>query len=527
MNYTAMTKTIIKHFGALIIALVVAALTLVWFLFDYHFPTQDESGHIMNSIAFRDLLVHFRPWSYHWWYQCLTVNCFYPPFAYLINGFFLLIFGQSRFAEQSAMAFFAGLMVMAVYGTTRLLSGSRLAACLAAIFLALYPSISSLSHSFFLDLPEVAMTALSLMTLLWWRSASDPSWKRTILTAVVLACACLTKQLVAAYILPLGLYFLLIDLGLGWPMRKLRTNWLTHLVAIGLITALIGLPFLIINHDCTRSLTNSIVQVTTLKYGHRSYLDKLNLYYHLLPIQMSPFLFTIFLLSLFLIPARKSLLVPITISAVGGFLLTCAWPGLVLDIRYTVPFLIAAAVYSGLFLDSLLASHNKWARILAAIILFIATLNYMYFNFVPYPIPLSTLPWQSSISDHNGNPDPPSDWGHSLVIKTIEQVDANKPVFLNVLTNSHSLHGPAFELLLKEQGLGNIVPTSSRLWTIVGDKVEFNPDTAVYYQWYLLKTGDNGYSFYDKKSELNFNRLINFVRHSNKYKLMRQKVPPR
>src|ERR1700721_2619621 len=79
-----------------LLALCIAALNMLWFSFDYHFPTQDEAEHIMNSIVGKDLLRHFHPWNHHWWYQVLTINCFYPPIAYMVNGFFMLIFGQSR-----------------------------------------------------------------------------------------------------------------------------------------------------------------------------------------------------------------------------------------------------------------------------------------------------------------------------------------------------------------------------------------------------------------------------------------------
>lgn len=38
--------------------------TLIWSLFDYRFPTQDEAAHIMNSINFKEMLVHCRLWHY-------------------------------------------------------------------------------------------------------------------------------------------------------------------------------------------------------------------------------------------------------------------------------------------------------------------------------------------------------------------------------------------------------------------------------------------------------------------------------
>jgi 4-amino-4-deoxy-L-arabinose transferase-like glycosyltransferase len=225
----------------------IAVVNMLWFSFDFHFPTQDEAEHIMNSIVGKDLLRHFHPWSGRWWHQVLTINCFYPPFAYLVNGLFMLIFGQSRFTEQLSLSFFLCLAAGSVYGIVRLLNGNRLAAGLSAFILVAYPLIAHLGHSFFLDLPEVAMTALSLMTLLWWRNSNIPSWKKTALTALVLGISCLTKQLVAAFLLPVGVYLLIDYCGWTYPFKKPRWDWLRHIITMGIITAAIGLPFLLVN----------------------------------------------------------------------------------------------------------------------------------------------------------------------------------------------------------------------------------------------------------------------------------------
>ncbi len=261
---------------AILLASIPVILTLIWFSFDRHFPSQDEAGHIMNSMSFRDLLAHCRPWSHHWWYQCLTVNGFYPPFVYFINGGFLLAFGQSRFIEQLAIAFFTGLATICVYGIVRILNGERRTAIISALCFYSYPVISSLSHTFLLDLPAVAMVAFALMVLLWWRSFADPSWKRTILTALAVGCACLSKQLVAAYILPLGFYYFLIDI--DGVRKKQKSSWLVHTLAIGGIAIFMGLPFVIFNHQCITSMNQSFVDAITAKHGHASYLHNLYLY---------------------------------------------------------------------------------------------------------------------------------------------------------------------------------------------------------------------------------------------------------
>ena len=502
---------------ALLIAALAIALTLLWFSFDHHFPAQDEAEHIMNSITSRDLLAHIHPFSHHWWYQCLTVNRFYPPFAYFVNGSFLLCFGQSRFTEQLAMSFFSGLMTASIYALTRLLSGTRIAAATAAVCLYVYPAISHLSHTFFLEIPQIAMTAFAIMTFMWWRTRPNLNWWRSILTAVTLGMACLTKQLVAAYLLPIGLYFLSEDL-LSMRQKKISVAIkLKHILLIGLITALIGLPFIIINYKFGQEMTSALLQSVASKSIHSSYLHKLIIYLNYLPEMMSPFLYIIFLLAiLFVSKNKQATLLPISLSAVSGLCLTCALSGFGLDYRYITPVLIATAVYSGFFIDKLYGSPKYLYKAIAVLIIALAVFNYAFFNFVPYPL-ACCLPWQTHLS-YEDNPMPETDCGHASVIDTIKKIDGDKPVYLNILANSKTLHTHAFALLLKEKQIDSITPTSSRYFTIAGDKVEFDRKTALYPQWYLWKTDNTGYPFYDKQSQSNYKQLIDFISNSGNYR---------
>ena len=510
-----------------LLAICVAVLNMLWFSFDYHFPTQDEAEHIMNSIVGKDLLRHFHPWNYHWWQQMLTINCFYPPTVYMVNGFFMLLFGQSRFVEQLSLTFFLCIAIISTYGIVRLSKGSRLAACISASCLAAYPLIAQLGHSFFLDLPEVAMTALSLMALFWWKNSQTPAWKRTVLTAIIIAISCLTKQLVAAFLIPVAFYLLMDYFGLTYPFKKPRWNWLMHISTMGIIIAAIGLPFILINYKPTHEMTNMIMGDFALKKVHLSYLDRLNLYLPLFTKIMSPWLLIIFIGSFLLAKREEHIrLFPVTLSAFGGLGLMLAWPGNAVDPRYLAPALILPAIYTGFLLANFLYSNNLAKQSIAILVSSIALLQFIYSNFVPYPFQLPRLPRVFDNYLAQNNPVPVADWGHNLVIDTIKNVDGAHPVYLNVLTNLGSLHTHAFELLLKEAGNHTITPTTARAFTIFGDKVQFTSQQALQSQWYLWKTGSIGYLFFDQTAENNFNELVNFIRNSGNYKLMAQKTLP-
>jgi hypothetical protein len=510
-------------------AAAIALLTLLWFHFDQSVPTQDEAGHILRSMSFRDYLSHCRPWQYPWWCKSLTISTFYPPFAYLVNGSILLLLGQSRFSEQVGMSLFAAVMALALFAITRLVGGSRGAAFLSVFCLSSYPIVTRLSHSYFLDLPELAMTAAGIAALLWWRSDQPPKVWRTLLSGIILAAACLTKQLVVAYLIPTGIYFLFSDLRRALSHQndnqaeskldvRLRAAWLIHTVALGLVTTLLTLPVVLHNYASNRGWAAANLEVLSGKIMHPSFLNALWNYTRGLPDNLSPILLTIFVVSAFSLRQDQYLrLLPVIVSSTVGFILTCANLSVPSDERYILPMLISPAILSGLFLARQLDSSNKLLRLSTAFVLVLSGAFYISGNFTPYPLPLPKLP---GTSERQSNPTRFRDWGYPLVVQTIEASDPDKVVFLNLLPNHSSLHVQAFQLFLAEQKIRGIIPITSRVCTILGDRLSFSPRTALYSQWYLWKTGPLGFPLLDKASEDSLKQLIDFVRNSGEFKLM-------
>ena len=108
--------------------------------------------------------------------------------------------------------------------------------------------------------------------------------------------------------------------------------------------------------------------------------------------------------------------------------------------------------------------------------------------------------------------------GHSR-LRTIDRFEGGKPVYLNILPDYVQLNGNTFELLGRMLG-SPVMPTTSRRWTVMGDVVTFDPKVALYYQWYLLKSGYQGNLLRDGNSEKSYAQLIEFVEHSDKFHLV-------
>lgn len=514
--------------------LLVFIVNLIWFSIDHRFPTMDEAGHIMSSFTGRELLLHFRPWQHQWWHHVLTISPFYPPVIYMINGAFLLVLGQSRLVEHIYMAFFSGLLIVSTYVLTRSLKGSPLAAVTAGLFLSSYPLISWLGHTYFLDMPAAAMAALSLVVLLWWRRSSKPTMARTLLTGVAIGIACLSKQLVAFYVIPAGLYFLACDLvgaiqsSLGKLAQSESINWLKHTLLLGVVTMIVGLPFIIANYQFNVDHVHTNTQAFASQHENLAYLGRLATYCHLVPLVMSPILLiTTSLMSLFSLKAKEYRnLLPVIISAAAGVCLLSFIPSEGQDSRYLAPFLIAAAILSGVSIQKLFSSTSRLMKMAGVMIICLVASKNLFYNFAPYPVPIPQPTWFAQWNEHEGNPVRYQDWGHSLVIDTINKLDRGKLVYLNILPNHEELHINAFQLLLREQGIVSILPTGSRPWTIVGDRVDFDPATAWRFHYYLLKTGYSGFRFYDRASALEYAKLTRYIRSEGPYNLVASKALP-
>lgn len=104
--------------------------------------------------------------------------------------------------------------------------------------------------------------------------------------------------------------------------------------------------------------------------------------------------------------------------------------------------------------------------------------------------------------------------GGQLATKILECIttdDSKLTSWLNVTAISGGLDVHEMELLAKLHGL-SIKPTTSRLWTALGDKEVFSEEVARHCRWYIVKEGDQGYRFADKESQEADEKLLGFIK---------------
>lgn len=503
--------------SCLLLALAASALTMLWYHFDARVLSADEAGHVLSSLVAGDLLAHCKPWQYQWWYRCLTISNFYPPVVYFIQGAISLALHDSRFTARLSSALFFALLTVGTYTVSRLLGLSRGAAHLSVLSLAMYPVIVGLSHSAFLDLPATSTATIAIAGILWWRNSDRPLMPRTVCGAILAALACLTKQTNIAYILPLGVFFCARDVfGLFAKRTFVRgeneeLSWLLHVFLFASITGVLIAPFTIINFADLNGYLERSTNALASKGIHESVLGNLASFARLVPDAMAPTLFALSLIAICFAGRRNHLrLLPISCVSIGGILILSLSRGIVHDYRYLLPMFLTPAVYSGLLLSRLLKARNAIVRVLTFDLTLVLLYWFVTLLFSPYPLNIPGTPWLQHFA-YYCKPCKSADWGYDEVINMICKYSP-QPVSLNVLVNSDTIHINGYRLALASRRIYKILPRGSRYYTVAGDEVAFSPAEARSFDWYLWKTGATGFTFYDQRSKMNFDRLVNSLR---------------
>ena len=504
----------LKKLALPVVVIFFAAPVPVWFSYEHRIPTIDESGHILNAFTYADLFEHPRILRAEWWHQFLSVNSFYPPFAHMTNGLFKAIFGSSRAVDIAVLTLFNAVLSLSVYGITLRLTRSTLTAVLSAVIINLYPELALLNRAFWLDFPLTTMIAVGLFSLFHFRT--DPTWRRAILLGIALGAACMTKQIAVVYLaLPVAAVFFERVAGQTKSISdaiKLSVAWL--------ICVAICAPWFVLNAAKAKFMADECaVNITHAQ----SFSDNLLHYAAVLPATMSPYLLIVFVAALFF--ARKIVsrqLYLLLLSAGGGVLAVCTLAWILPKPQYIAPALITTAVISGCFLAQLIEHKNRYVRRVGWVGLAAAILQILSLEFSPYPV--SSPTWFCNFGRAMGNtiseprlgitlvnPRPEVDWGQYWAMREIDKIDGGRRVYLNILSNSPDLNVHTFELIAHDLH-SQVVPTTSRKYTIGGDKATFSPAEALYYHWYLIQSENHYQGFADAASEKAFEHLKQFVK---------------
>lgn len=512
-----------RHWPLLAVCAFFFATSVVWYLFDRRLADWDGAGHILNAFQYKQLFSHAHLTRMAWWSELLSVNCFYPPFVYFLNGLLKTISGDSLWVDIALQLFFQLIVTASVYGITILLGGNRLSASVAAVVINTFPENLAWCHTSMLDFPLEAMVGFALFALLYWERKSTVL--STIFLTAALSAAVMTKQIAAAYLL-------LPCLIVAWRAR--RRGWKpSALLLVAAVTVVcIVLPWLLVN-------SKAIHQYTTFSshtLGERlNYWKILEFYLVALPVVVSPLML---ITSMFFTPmcCRRTPAAWLLISsALGGIALICSLSWTLPVPRYLMPALILPAVVIGLGSDAVSRYVPRLEhKLVSTTVTALALAHFILLGFVPVPLAASILSqlkqhclFNVTGAQHIFSQASPSldDWGQSWTVRTIETIAPHTSDFLCIVPCSRDLNVHTFELMVRQLH-SRIRPTSLRSWTQLGDELNFSEQTALYFRWFLLKTGSLGFKLKDARSTANLIALLEFVEKSGHCRLRATRMLP-
>jgi 4-amino-4-deoxy-L-arabinose transferase-like glycosyltransferase len=505
----------------------------LWWTFDHSYPFWDGAAHVKDSMAYARLIQHPHIFKLTWIKQFLTVNFDYPLTVHAINGLIKAIMGFGRASDMVALLLYQLILIIAVYKLTYILIKDRVAAALASAFVCSYPLVAILSHVPLLDLGYLSFTALGLAGIAFFKK--NPGWWPAVLMGVTLAFGATSKQIAVLFLIgPCIMLLLQALMGKQWQ----RVGQL----ALAAVFPAIGLLLWIVpNSKALTAWRNYYKNDSTLQGGIVSvFFDHLSHYLIGAVSMLSPWLLLLSVVAFVYLATKnrdklQALSIPIC-SSVCGLTLISALALNRPEERYVVPLAITAAVLSGALLSDMFHGA-KASRLAASLVVLCTIVQFILFNFTPYPLPASpgALQVLYAVAGHNPgqelaeprpSPTPPGDkWGQEWAIAEIEKSCKGRKTNLNIMPSTTDLSVHTIDLVCIYAGT-QIEPSTFRQFTLHGDMVRYDEPAIKYYEWYLLKTGYQGSTLASQPDKDNYKKITMYVENPSNFSLVGQRDLP-
>lgn len=521
---------------ALITLCLIFSLAIsLWWALDHTYPQWDAANHTLAALHYASLIKHPHILSSAWQHEFWTVDYQYPLVVNITSALCKVVAGNGRASEILAYLIFQNILTVSVYGLARTLTKDRLVAALSTVLINVYPLVNCLSHVQLLDYGSLCFDAFALFGLARW--VESRSRQNIILMCLSVALAANCKQISAFFVIVPCATLLLFHL-----FKNNRKRVVDLVIAGGTTAALMAL-WVVPNYARLKA-ASAISSAECLQNGpYLSVVASHTAHYLSGMAQItSPFLFVVLIAAIINLIGRQSeakkLWLPL-LANIGGFVCMCFVAASRAEMRYVVPLAISMSLISAIYLAALFRSKHAALRFGAAGVMAVAAVQYLVYNFMPYPLPLPfarsgsdirvikeyiQTPLKEGLVAPPSNPLPPGDrWGQVWVI---DQIVAGGGGNLNILPSTAEISVHTLEVVAAYRKAAIDISTFRR-FTLNGDDVQFDDNAISYYRWYLLKSGQQtGFKFSGEASAANYARLTGIIETSGRFESMGKRTLP-
>lgn len=413
---------------------------LVWLARDTLPPSWDQAAHAGSCLTYFRLFDEPMKMSLT---KLLDVSSYYPPLFYISTVPWSFLFGFSPDVLAAAEIVFLLILVFAVFKIGERLFGPATGTG-AAVLIGLCPVVFGLSRTILLDVPVMAMVALTQFAILETRAGTDR--RRSWLLGLALGLAVLVKWTAVVFVAG---SFLVAFAGEIKRSRPAAGKVLASLATVLLVVLIIALPWYAANRTKIASGASHSLSVDAVREGDPSALGDSVLWYwkalekHIVSRPLGIFL--LLGLAAFVPLARKK-------AGATAFLLAWALPALLFflvlpnkDGRYIAPLLAAPVLLAAAGLEALRPRAVKRAvwGLLVAVGLF------QFF----------ILSFGSAAGPKNAYARPPrnEDWKAGEILKFIADRRPDRPLRIALLPDLAYFNFSTFRFTADVEGLSCVI----------------------------------------------------------------------
>ncbi|GBF82909.1 phospholipid carrier-dependent glycosyltransferase [Aphanothece sacrum] len=461
----------------------------IWLMLDHSMPAWDQSNHLNKSLQYVYELESPQFLNGEWWRNFWKLSSKYPPLTYIIAAIFQKIFGVGNDQALLTNLLYSAILILSVYTLGKILFSPQVGLWGATLSI-LIPRLYQTRLQFVIDNTLLTLTIACFCCLTLWKiqKYKEKQWLWTVIFGLVWGLALLTKQSVMFFLLTPLLWLGLTYLWQGKWERILQ------LITSFIVSSLIWFPWYRTNWIYLFSTVQNSNAIPASYEGDPplNTLAAWTYYWQDLPLAMGWILLIVPLVGLLLhllrrfpginedVDSKKAIsgIKWLGVYFLGSYLICSAIFNK--DTRYIMSYLPILAIFLGYCLTLWRGKYKpvRWVTLGVAIWVMVTNLFPISFN---DNLTLSLSP--GVLFRPYMGPEIPNTELMETVRKTTPYQLANLGVIANTDSINHNTlnyYGQLANFQIYGRELGN--------------KAEDIQQDQQYFDWFVTKTGDNGFA---------------------------------